>query len=138
MSMTTVSMNASDGLQNSQKTAQPAPGSGVQRALSATRAASVPDDISKTPAAKVAAGAKDGEVKLSAGQVQQSVEELNKVMADLSISVQFKIDPDYKELIVRVVDQDTGKLIRQIPTAEVVKMSKAMDNLKGQLFSQSV
>lgn len=126
MSISIVSMNANDGLQSSQKTAQPAPGS------------SVPGDISKTPAAQVAAGAKDGEVKFSAGQVQQSVEEVNKMMADLSISVQFKIDPDYKELIVRVVDQDTGKLIRQIPSVDVVKMAKAMDNLKGQLFSQSV
>jgi flagellar protein FlaG len=37
-----------------------------------------------------------------------------------------------------VVDEDTGKLIRQIPTEQVVKMSKAMDNLKGLLFAQSV
>jgi len=70
--------------------------------------------------------------------VQQSLEEINKVMAGLSISVQFKIDLDYKELIVKVVDQDTGKLIRQMPTEEVVKLSKAMDNLKGLLFAQSV
>ena len=80
------------------------------------------------------------EVKLekpSVKQVQQSLDDINKVMAGFSISVQFQIDPDYKELIVKVVDQDTGKLIRQIPTEEVVKMSKAMDNLKGLLFAQS-
>ena len=52
--------------------------------------------------------------------------------------MQFKIDPDYKELIVKVVDQESGKLIRQIPTEDVVRMSKAMDNLKGLLFAQSV
>ena len=76
--------------------------------------------------------------KPGAEQVRQSLEDINKVMAGFSISVQFQIDPEYKELIVRVVDQDTGKLIRQIPTEEVVKMSKAMDNLKGLLFAQSV
>lgn len=76
--------------------------------------------------------------KPSAKQVQQSLDDINKVMAGFSISVQFQIDPDYKELIVKVMDQDTGKLIRQIPTEEVVKMSKAMDNLKGLLFTQSV
>ncbi|CDS50304.1 hypothetical protein [Polaromonas sp. CG9_12] len=70
--------------------------------------------------------------------MQQSLEDINKVLTGFSISVQFQIDPDYKELIVKVVDQDTGKLIRQIPTEDVVKMSKAMDNLKGLLFSQSV
>ena len=60
------------------------------------------------------------------------------MLTSFSISVQFKIDPDYKELIVKVVDQESGKLIRQIPTEDVVRMSKAMDNLKGLLFAQSV
>lgn len=138
MSIPKVSINAGDGLQHSQKATPPAAGGSVQRTASTARTASVPDPVSKTPAARAAADAKDGEVKLSAKQVQQSLEEINNVMAGLSISVQFKIDPDYKELIVKVVDQDTGKLIRQIPTEDVVKMSKAMDNLKGLLFAQSV
>ncbi|NDP63948.1 MAG: flagellar protein FlaG [Polaromonas sp.] len=88
---------------------------------------------------KPAVDAKDGDVaKPNATQVQQSLDDINKVLAGFSISVQFKVDPDYKEFIVKVVDQDTGKLIRQIPTEDVVKMSKAMDNLKGLLFAQSV
>lgn len=87
-----------------------------------------------TPVLEARAGELD---KPGAKQVQQSLDDINKVMAGLSISVQFKIDPDLKELIVKVIDQDTGKLIRQIPTEEVVKMSKAMDNLKGLLFAQS-
>ena len=95
--------------------------------------------VHAVPASKPVPEAREGELeKPSAKQVQQSLDDINKVMASFSISVQFKIDPDYKELIVKVVDQDTGKLIRQIPTEEVVKMSKAMDNLKGLLFAQSV
>jgi len=70
-------------------------------------------------------------------ELQQSLEDINKVMAGFSISVQFQIDPDYKDLIVKVVDQDTGKLIRQIPTEEAVKISKVMADLKGLLFAQS-
>lgn len=76
--------------------------------------------------------------KPDAKRVLESIENINKVMAGFSISVQFKIDPDYKELIVKVVEQETGQLIRQIPTEDVVKMSKAVDNLKGLLFAQSV
>ncbi len=101
--------------------------------------AAVKPGLNTVPAAKTLADARGAELdKPSAKQVQQSLEDINKVMAGFSISVQFQIDPDYKELIVKVVDQDTGKLIRQIPTEEVVKMSKAMDNLKGLLFAQSV
>lgn len=98
--------------------------------------AAVPDAASvSNPVTDARVGELD---KPGAKQVQQSLDDINKVMAGLSISIQFKIDPDLKELIVKVVDQDTGKLIRQIPTVEVVKMSKAMDNLKGLLFAQSV
>ena len=123
MLISTGSLRAADGLLNSQHTA---------------RAASMPGDVSAIPG-KADMRSKAGEAdQPSVKQVQQSLEDINKVLNGFSISVQFQLDPDYKELIVRVVDQDTGKLIRQIPTEEVVKMSKAMDNLKGLLFAQSV
>lgn len=94
--------------------------------------------VNAVPASKPVAHAQEGEVdKPAAEQVLQSLDDINKDMAGFSISVQFQIDPNYKELIVRVMDQDTGQLIRQIPTEDVVKMSKAMDNLKGLLFAQS-
>ena len=150
MSIPIVSTNASLGLPSSQKATQPAAADNVLRTASTplnarspstpatASAARVQEAVFKTPAAQTAADTKDDTDKLSAKQVQQSLQEINKVVMGLSISVQFQIDPDFKELIVRVVDEDSGKLIRQIPTEEVVKMSKAMDNLKGLLFAQSV
>lgn len=94
--------------------------------------------VNAVPAPKPEADVRDAKLdKPDAKQVQQSLDDINKVMAGFSISVQFRIDPDYKDLIVKVVDQDTGKLIRQIPTEDVVKMSKAMDNLKGLLFAKT-
>lgn len=137
MSISTGPVSVGDGLQHSQKTASPAAGSSAPGAVFNARATSVPAAISKMPAAKAAADAKDGEVKLSAKQVQQSLEEINKVLTGFSISVQFEIDPNYKDVIIKVVDQDNGKVIRQIPTEDVVRLSKAMDNLKGLLFAQS-
>ncbi len=121
------SMRAGDALQLS------------QNAMPAARATGMPGDVSELPASKTVAHARASEAdKPGAGQLQQSLEDINKVLAGFSVSVQFEVDPDYSELIVKVVDQDTGKLIRRIPTEEVVRMSKAMDNLKGLLFAQSV
>ncbi len=132
-------MSAGDGLQHSYKATQPVAGNSLQSAVSADKASRVPTDISKTSVAKAAAAIKENEsAKPTTEQVRESLKEINKVLTGFSISVQFQIDPDYKELIVKVVDQDTGKLIRQIPTEEVVSISKAMDNLKGLLFAQSV
>lgn len=120
------SMRAADGLPPSQTTTP------------AVRAAGMPGHVSELPASKAVANAQASEAdKPGAGQLQQSLEDINKVLAGFSISVQFEIDPDYSELIVKVVDQHTGQLIRRMPTEEVVRMSKAMDNLKGLLFAQS-
>jgi flagellar protein FlaG len=121
--ISTVLMQAADGLQSGQKTAltgQTASGSG---------------EITKTQPPKAAADSQAAEAeKLTAGKLQESLEEINNVLAGFSISVQFQIDPDYQDLIVKVVDRASGELIRQMPSADVVRISKAMDNLKGLLF----
>lgn len=123
----TAPLIAGDGLQHSaqrnQKTAQPG----------GTSSAPVESINPPVVAAKIADLVKPG-----TEQIRQSLRDINQVLATWSISVQFQIDPDFKDVIIRVVDQESGKLIRQIPTEDVVRISKAMDNLKGLLFAQSV
>ena len=75
--------------------------------------------------------------KLSAAQTQTALQEVNKVMDALSISVRFQMDPQDQQMVIKVVDQDSGKVIRQFPSEEVVRISKALDNLKGLLFAQT-
>jgi flagellar protein FlaG len=118
--------------------AQPDTAIKPQVGLSKAPAASVPEQMAKMTAAQAVADARQGEaVKLSAAQTEQSLQEINKVMDALSISVQFQIDPDMAEPIIRVVDQQSGKVIRQFPSEDVVRISKALDNLKGLLFAQT-
>lgn len=103
------------------------------------RPAGVSGGLPGAPVVKAAVAAADGDAaKPSAAQTEQSLQEINKVLASLSISVQFQVDPNYKDVIIKVVDQQTDKVILQIPTMEVVRISKAMDSLKGLLFSQAV
>lgn len=143
MSISTGPVSADYGLQNSQqrsqKIAQPAADSKAQGEVSTAPAARARAEASTAPAAKVAADAREGEAaRLGTEQVRQSLEEINNVLAGMSISVQFQIDPNYKDVIVKVVDQHNDKVILQIPSMEVVRIAKAMDSLKGLLFSQAV
>ena len=134
MSISIVSASAGAGLQYSQKIIQ----SAADMALNA-QAATYQREMVHTPSAKPSADAKVSDAaKLGIEQTRQSLQEINKTLHTLSISVQFQIDPDYKEVIIKVVDQENGKVIRQIPSEDVVRIAKAMDNLKGLLFSQSV
>lgn len=76
--------------------------------------------------------------KFSAEQKQKALEEINQVMGAFAISVRFQIDPTDQQVVMKVVDQESGEVIRQFPSEEVVRMSKALDNLKGLLFAQTV
>ena len=56
--------------------------------------------------------------------------------ATSSSDLQFSVEGDNKNVVVRVVDSQTKELIRQIPSEEMVAISKAMDNLSGLLVQQ--
>ena len=135
MTISTGPIGASNGLPHRQEiNSLTAGGAGAQRAASANTKV---DQIAVS-VVRQAADVKAEIAKPSNDQLKQSVDDINKALAGFSISVQFQVDPDYKDLIVRIVDQDSGKLIRQMPTEDVVRISKAMDNLKGLLFSKAV
>ncbi|MDD5335619.1 MAG: flagellar protein FlaG [Rhodoferax sp.] len=139
MSISTTAMRVDHVGLAAQKIAQPGAAGKPQAGLLKAPSVNVPDQMSKMAAAQALADARQGEAgKLSAEQARQTLQEINKVMDALSISVQFQIDPDYKEVIIKVVDQDTGKVIRQLPSEDVVRVAKALDNLKGLLFAQAV
>jgi flagellar protein FlaG len=70
-------------------------------------------------------------------EVKSAVENINKSMQALSQSLEFSIDEDSKRTIVKVVDQNTKEVIRQIPTPEALEISKALDTVKGLLIKQT-
>ena len=138
MSISTTPIRAAEGLQPSQKTVQPVAADRAQGAPLTARPVTASTEMRDTLAAKAATEAKAGEAdKLSAEQAQTALQEINKVMGALSVSVRFQVDPEDQQMVIKVVDQESGKVIRQFPSEEVVRISKALDNLKGLLFAQS-
>ena len=71
-----------------------------------------------------------------AEQVTQAIKSINKAMEGYSQSLEFSIDEHSKRTIVKVVDQNTKVVIRQIPTLEVLEIAKALDQARGLLISQ--
>ncbi|WP_172656945.1 flagellar protein FlaG [Collimonas arenae] len=70
-------------------------------------------------------------------QFQIKIDDINRRLQLKAVSVEFQIDPDYKDVILKVVDQQDGKVILQIPSEEVVRVSKVMDQLKGVLLEKT-
>ena len=72
-------------------------------------------------------------------EVRKAAQQVNAALkATSSSDLQFSVEGDNKNVVVRVVDSQTKELIRQIPSEEMVAISKAMDNLSGLLVQQKV
>jgi flagellar protein FlaG len=72
-------------------------------------------------------------------QVQKAVEEMRKSLSEASSNnLQFAIDEDTGQTLVRVTDRETGELIRQIPSEEMVELAKSLDRMRGLLLRQQV
>jgi len=72
----------------------------------------------------------------SLAEVQQALEEVGKAVAPMAQSLQFSLDNDSGKTVVKVMDTETNEVIRQIPSEEVLAISKAVDKLKGLLIKQ--
>ena len=69
-------------------------------------------------------------------QVNEAVKQLNNAMKVMSQGLEFSIDQDVQKIVVKVVDQQTKDVIRQIPTTEALEIAKALDRVQGLLIRQ--
>lgn len=71
-------------------------------------------------------------------QVVQAVQNINKTMQILAPNLEFSVDTDSNRTIVKVVDQQTKEVIRQMPSTEALEIAKALDRVQGLLIRQKV
>lgn len=71
-------------------------------------------------------------------QLGQALQSINKALQDQSSNLEFTVDSDSNRTIVKVVDQQTKEIIRQMPSVEAIEISKALDKLQGLLVKQKV
>ncbi|WP_219114743.1 flagellar protein FlaG [Janthinobacterium sp. UMAB-56] len=69
-------------------------------------------------------------------QLNKAVSELNQSSKMKTQGIEFSIDEDSQRTVVKVIDQETKEVLRQIPTKEALELAKAFDSVKGSLISQ--
>jgi flagellar protein FlaG len=57
-------------------------------------------------------------------------------MQSYARNLQFSVDGSSGKTVVRVVDMETGNVIRQIPSQEALDIARAVDRLQGLLLRQ--
>ena len=88
--------------------------------------------VSAVAAKKPAAGAAASRDDLTA-----AVKKINDSMPASAQSLQFSIDEDSKDIVVKVIDQSTKEVVRQIPTEEALEIAKSLDKMRGLLIHQT-
>lgn len=73
----------------------------------------------------------------SRAELDQAVSELNQSSQIKTQGLEFSVDEDSQRTVVKVIDQETKEVLRQIPTKEALALAKAFDAAKGSLISQS-
>ena len=76
------------------------------------------------------------EKKTDPAQLKQAVKEINQALQSHKQDVRFSIDADSKRVIVKVVDEKTNQVLRQMPSQEALEISKSLDKLQGLLIKQ--
>ena len=101
-------------------------------AATATRAvaASSSPPVAQKPAPSPAPAA-------SAEDVREAAYKINKTLRTLASSnLEFSIDQDSGQTIVRVIDTETKDVIRQIPNEEALAIAKSLGKAQGLLIHQ--
>ena len=69
--------------------------------------------------------------------LKEAVEKVQEYIQPFNNNLEFSINKDTERLVVKVVDQSTKEVIRQIPSEEMLAIAKALDSLKGLLVRQT-
>jgi flagellar protein FlaG len=63
--------------------------------------------------------------------IEQTIAKIREAIGPANASLKIEIDPDSDQVIVKVLDDQSGELIRQIPSQEMVEIAKRLDTMQG-------
>lgn len=69
-------------------------------------------------------------------QVEEAAKAVNDFLKPINNSLQFQLDEDTGQTVVKVIDTATKDVIRQFPSEEMLSIAKAIDKMKGLLIHQ--
>lgn len=68
------------------------------------------------------------------GKVKEIIDRLNRMRDLFNRRIHFEVSSDSNDVIVKILDRETGKIIRQIPSPELIKLASRMEEIYGIIF----
>jgi len=73
----------------------------------------------------------------SLSQLASAVDSINKALQQSNKNLEFTVDAETKDPVVKLVDSETGDVIRQFPTDEALSIARSIDSYQqGLLIKQ--
>ena len=97
-----------------------------------------PDTGKFSEAKKAPRGEKQAEKQpetVESSQMSELVADIKNEMIR-NVNLQFVVHEDIGRVVVTVIDESTGKVIREIPPSEVLKLAENIDKAIGIIFDQ--
>jgi len=71
-------------------------------------------------------------------KVRKIVEQIQNISNMFDRKLQFSVSDELDEVVVKVIDSNTDKVIREIPSAEIQKLQIRIKETLGLLFDESI
>lgn len=76
----------------------------------------------------------DAAGQVSSEELMQAVAEMNQHFQNVQRNIHFSVDDDTGTTVVKVIESDTEEVIRQIPSEEVLTLSKYIEESAGRII----
>jgi len=96
------------------------------------------NSVTPSPSDKNGVTVKRVDERPSREAIEKALVKANELAKSLSRKLNFSYDNRIDKVVVKVMEGDTEKVIRQIPPEEMIRLSVKMDDLLGMLINQDV
>jgi flagellar protein FlaG len=76
--------------------------------------------------------------KATEEKIHRVIELMNDYVSSMQRDIKIKVDNDTGNIVVKVISEENGKVIRQIPSEEMLALAANMEELSGAFFDQIV
>ena len=67
-------------------------------------------------------------------EVEQAVSSANEQMHTIAPSLQFEVDADTRQVVIRLIDRQDQRVLRQVPSPEMLEIARALERMQALLL----
>jgi len=94
-------------------------------------------EVTNIPTQEQVKAQKVADAKEAEAIAEEVVFGLNELVQDLHRELKFSIDSESGDMVIKVIDQETDEVVREIPSEEVVRLRKRLKEAEGVIFQGS-